>query len=99
MCYPVLSQAARLGIPTAVHESNAEPGLTTRMLERDVRLILVGFESARANYRHPDKVRVTGTPVRLGFMRGDRKTAKAALGLNPEEPLVVSIWGSLGPRR
>lgn len=96
VCYPVLSQAARLGIPTAVHESNAEPGLTTRMLERDVRLILVGFESARANYRHPDKVRVTGTPVRLGFMRGDRKTAKAALGLNPEEPLVVSIWGSLG---
>ena len=30
--YPVVREAARRGIPTAVHESNAEPGLTTKML-------------------------------------------------------------------
>ena len=36
VCYPVLHEAAKLGIPTLVHESNAEPGLTTRQLEKSV---------------------------------------------------------------
>ena len=96
VCYPVLTAASRLGIPTAVHESNAEPGLTTKMLENSVDKILVGFEEARANYRHPDKVFVTGTPVRPGFYRSDKLLARRELGIDPEEPLVVSVWGSLG---
>ena len=96
VCYPVLKAAARMGIPTLVHESNAEPGLTTRRLENEVDRIMVGFEEARANYRHPEKVVVTGTPVRLGFLRCDKLRARKELGLPEEEPLVVSVWGSLG---
>ena len=96
VCYPVLSTASRMGIPTAVHESNAQPGLTTKMLEKHVDRIMVGFEEARANYKDPSKVVVTGTPVRLDFMRSDKLSARRALGLDPEEPLVVSVWGSLG---
>ena len=46
VCYPVLMAAARLHIPTLVHESNALPGLTTRMLADRVDAILVGFERA-----------------------------------------------------
>ena len=96
VCYPVLTAAAHLGIPTCVHESNAEPGLTTPLLENSVNLIMVGFEEARANYKHPQKVRVTGTPVRQGFSAGDKTEAKKALGLDADVPLVVSVWGSLG---
>jgi len=101
VCYPVLSSAARLGIPTLVHESNAEPGLTTRKLEKSATMILVGFEEARENYQYKEKVRVTGTPVRLGFAGGElepgqQAEAKAKLGLPVDEPLVVSVWGSLG---
>ena len=96
VCYPVLSQAARMGIPTAVHESNAEPGLTTRMLEGHARRIMVGFEEARANYRHPEKVVVTGTPVRLDFLHAEKKAARRSLGLDDSTPLVLSVWGSLG---
>ena len=96
VCYPVLSQAARMGIPTAVHESNAEPGLTTKLLEKHARRIMVGFEEARANYRHPEKVVVTGTPVRLDFMHAERKAARESLGLDHRVPLVLSVWGSLG---
>lgn len=96
VCFPVLRQAAAMGIPTLVHESNAQPGLTTRKLEKHVSAIMVGFESARANYQQPDKVRVTGTPVRMDFLREDKKTAKAALGIPEEMPLVLSVWGSLG---
>ena len=96
VCYPVLKAAAQLGIPTVVHESNAEPGLTTRQLEKCVDKIMVGFAEARENYKHPEKVVVTGTPVRLGFMRSDKSAARRALGIAEDEPLVVSVWGSLG---
>ena len=96
VCFPVLAAAAKLRIPTLVHESNALPGLTTRMLADRVDAILVGFEESRKHYRSPEKVTVTGTPVRGEFARYTRESARAELGLDPREPLVVSVWGSLG---
>ena len=96
VCYPVLHEAAKLGIPTVVHESNAEPGLTTRQLEKCVDKIMVGFAEARENYKHPEKVVVTGTPVRGDFFTKTKEQAKEALGVNDGRPLVVSFWGSLG---
>ena len=96
VCFPVLLEASAMKIPALVHESNAEPGLTTKMLEHHVDKIMVGFEEARQNYRHPEKVVVTGTPVRLGFMRTEKQQARRELGIAEDEPLVVSVWGSLG---
>ena len=94
--YPMIRAASSLGIPTAVHESNAIPGLTTRLLENHADLIMVGFEECRKNYRHPDKVLVTGTPVRGDFFRLTRKQAKQKLGMDDGRPLIVSFFGSLG---
>lgn len=96
VCYPVLREAARLHIPTVVHESNAVPGLTTKLLAEHVDRILVGFEESREQYRHPERVVVTGTPVRGEFDRYTRETAKAQMGLPADLPVVVSVWGSLG---
>lgn len=94
--YPMIRAAAKQGIPTAVHESNAIPGLTTKLLERYADLIMVGFEECRKNYRQPHKVMVTGTPVRGDFFTLTRKEAKAQLGVDDGRPLIVSFWGSLG---
>lgn len=96
VCYPVLRAAAALGVPTAVHESNAVPGLTTKLLARKVDRVMVGFEENRDQYPRPEKVTVTGTPVRGRFSNYTQATAKAELGLPAERPLVVSVWGSLG---
>ena len=94
--YPVVREAARRGIPTAVHESNAEPGLTTKMLAKYVDKVMVGFEECRQHYKHPQKVVVTGTPVRGDFFTLTRAQAREKLGLTDERPLVASFWGSLG---
>ena len=94
--YPMIRAASSLGIPAAVHESNAIPGLTTRLLEKHADLIMVGFEECRKNYRNPDKVLVTGTPVRGDFFRLTRKQAKQKLGMDDGRPLIVSFFGSLG---
>lgn len=94
--YPVVKCAAGLGIPTAVHESNIVPGLTTKMLENFADRIMVGFEDCRAHYSHPEKIVVTGTPVRGDFFALDRAQAREKLGLTDDRPLLVSFWGSLG---
>lgn len=96
VCYPVLRAAHSMKIPTVVHESNAVPGLTTKMLSGTADRILVGFEESKQYYRHQDRVVVTGTPVREEFRTLDKKTAREKLGLDPDKPLVVSVWGSLG---
>jgi len=94
--YPIVRWGAKAGIPTAVHESNVVPGLTTSRLEPYADRIMVGLEDCRQHYRRPDKVVVTGTPVRGDFFARTREEAKRALGVDDGRPLLVSFWGSLG---
>ena len=96
VCYPVLHEAAKRGIPTLLHESNAVPGLTTKMLARQVSCVMTGYEESKAQYEGAADVRVTGTPVRGKFGSYTRETARKELGIAPSLPLVVSMWGSLG---
>ena len=94
--FPMVKAAAKAGIPTAVHESNMVPGLTTKMLESYAGRIMVGFEACRQHYKEPEKVVVTGTPVRGDFFAETKEEAKQALGVDDGRPLIVSFWGSLG---
>ncbi len=96
VCYPVLKSASKMGIPTAVHESNAVPGLTTKMLSKIVDKIMLGFAESKKYYKYQEKTCVTGTPVRGEFATYSKKKAKAELGISENTPLVVSVWGSLG---
>lgn len=96
--FPAVREAARMGIPTAIHESNAYPGLTTRALADKVDLVMVGFPEAAAYYEKAKKVAVTGTPVRGQFFTLDREQARLELGLTDSQPLVTSFWGSQGAK-
>ena len=93
ICYPVLKKGAGMGIPTFVHESNAVPGLTTKLLSSIVDRVLVSFPGIEKNYKRPDRVVFTGTPVRGGFEAEKQSLIKK---VSNEKPLVLSFWGSLG---
>lgn len=95
--YPALREGIRLGVPTAIHESNAVPGLATRLVADKVDRIMVSFEESRSLYNHPERVVVTGTPVREDFLYQKKSDARRQLGLD-DRPLVISYWGSLGAR-
>ena len=95
--YPTLREGARRGIPTAVHEANAVPGLTTKLVAKRAERILVNFEESRQQYDNPERVVVTGMPVRQEFLYTSRAGARRQLGLDGR-PLVVTYWGSLGAR-
>ena len=96
VCYPVLKAANERHVPTAVHESNAVPGLTTKMLAGQVDRIMLGFEESRQYYRNQKDTIVTGTPVRGEFDKYTKEEAKRQLNIPEGMPLVVSVWGSLG---
>ena len=95
--FPALYAGSRMGIPTCVHESNAVPGLTTKLAANKADRVLVCFEESKSHYRHPDRVQVVGMPVRREFWETQRAQARRELGLG-EEPLVVSTFGSQGAK-
>lgn len=95
--YPAMKQGSKLGIPTLVHEANAVPGLTTKMVADHVDKIMVAFEESGKYYKHPERVVTVGMPVQPEFVRADQEAMKKKLGFDGKT-LVVSCWGSLGAR-
>ena len=96
-CFPALMAGTQMGIPTCVHESNAMPGLTTRLLADRVDRVLVAFGESAKRYKHPEKIETVGMPIRREFVFGDKLAARRELGLG-DGPVVVSAFGSLGAR-
>ncbi|MBQ9930157.1 MAG: undecaprenyldiphospho-muramoylpentapeptide beta-N-acetylglucosaminyltransferase [Oscillospiraceae bacterium] len=97
-CYPALKAGTMLKIPTCVHESNAMPGLTTRMLADKVTRMLICFPESARHYKHPEKVETVGMPIRREFIYTDRSEARKELCIG-DKPLVVSAFGSLGAKK
>ena len=95
--FPALYAGSKLGVPTCVHESNAVPGLTTKMAANTADRVLVCFEESKQYYKNPDAVEVVGMPVRQEFLELTKEKAKKELGLD-EKPLVVSAFGSQGAK-
>ncbi len=95
--FPALFAGSQLGIPTCVHESNAVPGLTTKMVAGKASRVLVCLEESAQYYSKPERVEVVGMPVRKEFVTTKKAEARKELGIG-DEPLVVSAFGSLGAR-
>src|SRR6266550_3679106 len=69
---PVLLAARMRGIPTAIHEQNAFPGVTNRMLAKVVKSVAVAFADAGPRMQRADAV-VTGNPIRQEFFEAKRQ--------------------------
>ena len=96
--FPALFAGSQLKVPTVVHESNAVPGLTTKMAAGIASRVLVCFEESRQYYKKPDQVEVVGMPVRKEFLSTGKAEARAELGLDENSPVLVSAFGSQGAK-
>lgn len=65
---PALLAAQRLGIPTFIHESNAEPGALVKFAAKKARIVWLGMSAAAAKLPGA-RTRSVGTPVREAFRR------------------------------
>ena len=98
-CWPLCSMGHKMGVPTALHESNALPGKAILKLRSSVDLIMVNFEDTihrlDGKGKHAPALRV-GNPMMPGFATASREEARRRLGLQDTDLYVLSFGGSLG---
>ena len=95
---PVVRCAAKKGIKTAIHEQNAFPGVTNKLLAKDVDVIFAAVPAAVEKLGAPQKTTVVGNPVRPEIFQQDRTAARAKLNAG-DRTVLLSFGGSLGARR
>lgn len=95
---PVLRTAAKMGVPIIIHEQNAYPGVTTKMLSKLAKKVMLAIPDAQKHLDSNLDFVVTGNPVRQEILSADREQAKRELNLD-ERPVVLSFGGSLGARK
>ncbi len=93
---PVVRTAAKMGIPTAIHEQNAYPGITNKTLAKVVDRVMLTAGEAEKYMQCKNKPEVTGLPVRGEMLRADRDFSRAKLGIRDNQLLILSMGGSLG---
>ncbi|MGN0641766.1 MAG: undecaprenyldiphospho-muramoylpentapeptide beta-N-acetylglucosaminyltransferase [Huintestinicola sp.] len=94
---PIVLTAEKMGIPTAIHEQNAYPGVTTRLLAKKAGAVMLTMEEAKEYLDKDIKYTMTGLPVRKGFDPHaiSREDAKKRLGFD-NSMTILSWGGSLG---
>jgi len=96
---PPILAAKRCGAKTFLHESNSIPGRANRWLARWVDGAFVFFPPT-AEKLAARRVEVVGMPVRPQFLEPMTAAgARAAMGLDPEAPVLLVMGGSQGARR
>lgn len=96
VCGPLVFLAALKGKKTMIHEQNAIPGATNKILSRFVDSVCISYEESRRIFTGAKRLVHTGNPVRSAFSNLDRSACRAQLGIPSEAFLVVSTGGSGG---
>lgn len=98
VCLPVGVAARILRIPLVIHDSDAHPGLTSRILSRWAVTIATGAPLKHYNYpkRKTHYVGIPITSMNKPYTAKEQRAAKKELGFSEHEPLVVVTGGGLG---
>lgn len=94
-CWPVLKGASMLGIPCAVHESNAIPGMAVKRLQNSVDKILTNFDKTSEYIAKKEKILRVGNPLIGGFSNMEKNAAREKHGI-PKDALCVLSYGGSG---
>ena len=95
---PVVRTAMKLGIPAVIHEQNAYPGVTNKMLSADAARVMMAVSDAEKYMKPGARCVLTGNPIRPEILREERAAARKKLGVD-DRPLILSFGGSLGARK
>lgn len=99
--WPIISAAAKVGIPTVLHESNVYPGLTVRKLQGKVDRILMNFKDTEKYLGKAGSERLlcVGNPLRKAFETVKKEDARRKLGIPLSSKVILSYGGSRGAER
>ncbi len=99
VCWPVLHAANALKIPTAIHESNAVPGLVTRLLSKKSTRVMLNLKESAKYLKNRDNVITVGNPICEEFFTTSRDAARRSLKIPKDDIYIVSFGGSGGAER
>ena len=97
--WPVLTAAQAKGVPSFIHESNAYPGLTTRLVSRNATCVMLNYAEAEKRIKNKKNVSIVGNPIRKDFWSISRRLARKKLGLRDTDFFILSFGGSLGSEK
>ena len=97
---PLLFIASLFNIPTLIQEQNSYPGLTNKLLSRNVEIIAVAYRGLE-RFFPKEKLNLTGNPIRKSIVNSNLNTTEAKAFFNQMDgkPTLVVLGGSLGARR
>ena len=93
---PVILAACNLGYKAVIHEQNAYPGVTNKMLAKSVNRVMLANEDAKSRFTDKANFVLTGNPIRPSILSTKHEEAKEKLGLDDSKPIILSFGGSLG---
>ncbi len=99
VAFPCLWAASALGVPVLVHESNATPGIVTKVVAGKCDRVLINLDGTRKHLRRQTNVVTVGNPLRMDFERIGRRSARQRLGIRPNELFILSFGGSGGSEK
>ena len=103
ICGSVMKAATKLKIPYILHESNAFPGVSVKLLAKNAKCVMLGFEAAKDRISKEAKTVYTGTPAKFSeedIINLDRNECLKKLNLeNINKKIVLITCGSQGAKR
>ncbi|MDR3178684.1 MAG: undecaprenyldiphospho-muramoylpentapeptide beta-N-acetylglucosaminyltransferase [Oscillospiraceae bacterium] len=95
---PVLKCASKMGIKIVLHEQNAYPGITTKILSKKASCIMLATKKAKKYFKGNFKIEVTGNPIRKEITTIKKENARKKLNFD-SRPVILSFGGSLGANK
>lgn len=95
---PVVLTAAIFNIPTLLHEQNALPGITNRILAKVVRRVMVTFPESMERFGDKKKLELVGLPVRPEIGQVTRDVGAKKFNLRSDRLTLLVTGGSRGAR-
>ena len=103
ICGPVMLAAKKLEIPYMLHESNAYPGVSVKLLAKKAKYVMLGFEDAKKRLKRQDNLIYTGTPAKFNIDEFDSlKKDESKKEFNIEKinkKIVLVTCGSQGAKK
>ncbi len=99
VCAPVVRAAQKKGIRSYIHEQNAYPGLTNKLLEKYAEKVFVSFPESKKHFKNQDKLIITGNPIRKSFIICGMNNSREKMGIKATEFVILCFGGSLGSEK
>jgi len=93
---PAIFGSDIMGAKIILLEQNVYPGVTTRLLEKYAEEIHLSFEDSKKYFKKPDKLKITGNPIRENLKCVDKISALKSFDLSLEKKTILILGGSLG---